>query len=120
MAGKKSRDPATGRFLPGNSGGGRKPLPEDVRKKLQESGMESVDTLLAVMRDKKARAADRIRAAEIVLSYGYGKPRQAIEIESGNDKPCGVVLLPMRGDEDDKTVEEAAARYAAYLAEKEA
>lgn len=91
-----NRDPTTGRFLPGNSGGGRKALPEDVREKLQGAGPEAVDTLLAVMRDKKARAADRIRAAEIVLNHGFGKPRQAIELESTTNDGCGVVLLPMR------------------------
>ncbi len=119
MAKKNSnRDPATGRFLPGNSGGGRKPLPEDLRDRFQTAGPEALDMLLAVMRDKKARAADRIRAAEIILDRGWGKPRQAVEIDSSSGRECGVVLLPMRGDEGDETKEEAAERYAACQAGK--
>ena len=111
MAKKNSnRDPSTGRFLPGNSGGGRKALPEDIREKLQGAGPEAVDTLLAVMRDKKARAADRIRAAEIVLNHGFGKPRQAIELENSINEGCGVVLLPMRIDDTENAPQPARAK----------
>lgn len=100
MAKKNSnRDPITGRFLPGNSGGGRKPLPEDLRERFQTAGPEALDTLLAVMRNKKARAADRIHAAEIILDRGWGKPRQAVEIDSSSGRECGVVLLPPRMDD---------------------
>ena len=95
----RDRDPITGRFVKGNTGGGRKPLPEDLKDAFQLSGREALETLLAVMRDKKARNADRIRAAEIILDRGYGKPKQALDFQGSDAAEVGVVLLPARMDD---------------------
>ena len=98
---KPGRDPVTGRFTAGNSCGGRKPVPEDLKEAFQLSGHEALAVLLSVMRDKRARNADRIKAAEIILDRGYGKPRQAVELDAQSNEGCGVVILPARMDDPD-------------------
>ena len=97
---KTGRDPKTGRFVAGNSCGGRKPIPEDLKEAFQLSGHEALDVLLSVMRDKKARNADRIKAAEIILDRGYGRPRQAVAVEPAENSNSGVVILPARMEAD--------------------
>ena len=96
---KPGRDPVTGRFTAGNSCGGRKPVPDDLKEAFQLSGHEALAVLLSVMRDKRARNADRIKAAEIILDRGWGKPRQAVDFEPG-DRGGGIVILPARMDEE--------------------
>lgn len=98
---KTGRDPVTGRFTAGNSCGGRKPVPEELKEAFQLSGHEALAVLLSVMRDKKARNADRIKAAEIILDRGYGKPRQALDVDSSDSAEYGVVILPARMDDPD-------------------
>ncbi len=96
---KTGRDPKTGRFVAGNSCGGRKPIPEDMRKAFQLLGHDALEMLRAVMLDENARNADRIKAAEIILDRGWGKPRQAVDFEPG-DRGGGIVILPARMDEE--------------------
>jgi len=45
---------------------------------------------VAIMRNPEARDSDRLKAAEIVLDRGHGKPRQELE-HSG---PDGTNLVP--------------------------
>lgn len=45
-----------------------------VRREAKAYTLEALHTLLEVMRDKDARRADRIHAAELILAYGWGKP----------------------------------------------
>ena len=94
---KTGRDPITGRFVAGNSCGGRKPIPENLREAFQILGHDALEMLRSVMLDKNARNADRIKAAEIILDRGYGRPRQALDFEQ-NDNRCGIVILPARLD----------------------
>ena len=42
---------------------------------------KALGTLVDVIINTKAKDADRIRASEIVLSYGHGKPRQQLDLE---------------------------------------
>lgn len=81
---KPNRDPKTGQFLPGNKSGGRRELPEELRTAFRAEGPRALDVLVAVMTDPEARTADRIRAAEIILDRGYGKPRQAVDLDASN------------------------------------
>ena len=95
--GKKAscgRDPVTGRFVAGNRNGGRRRLPEELKAAFREAAPEALETLVTIMRDDTARHADRIRCAEIILDRGYGKPAQAIEIDTGEDAGLGVITIP--------------------------
>ena len=93
------RDPKTGRFLKGYSGGtGRPPKPEHIRDAFRSASMEALDVLLGILRDSCARPADRIRAAEIILDRGYGKP-VVMEVEAqASDSGGGVILLPQAAE----------------------
>ena len=87
---------ARGRFAKGASGnaGGRPKIAEDLRTAFRERCPEALETLLSVMRSEKAADRDRIRAAEIILDRGYGKPVQAVSMEPNEDgEALGVVVL---------------------------
>ena len=42
----------------------------------------SKEALVRVVKDPKAKDADRIRAAEAILDRGYGKPVQAVDVDA--------------------------------------
>ena len=49
--------------------------------------MECADVLTEIMRTAKNKAADRIKAAEIILGYGWGKPKQQTELTGKDNGP---------------------------------
>jgi len=53
-----------------------------VRDLAREHTVEAIETLIAVMRDKKSGPMARVGAAEAILNRGWGRPTQAI---SGTD-----------------------------------
>lgn len=97
---KTGHDPITGRFVAGNSCGGRKPIPEDLREAFQLLGHDALEMLRSVMLDENARNADRIKAAEIILDRGYGRPWQALDFEP-SDNGGGIIILPARMDDEE-------------------
>ena len=73
-----------GRFLPGNKynpGRGRRPRDKAIRDAFREWCPDARAVLVQLMLDETARPADRIRAAEIILDRGMGKPRQCAEVD---------------------------------------
>jgi hypothetical protein len=70
----------------------------DVKAAARELTEDAIDTLATVMKDPKAPAAARISAAQALLDRGYGKPPQAIEVNSEPD-------LTHLSDEDLETLE---------------
>ena len=93
-------------FKKGQSGNprGRPKRPEarnvfaDLRAAARELTEDAIDTLATVMKDPKTPAAARISAAQALLDRGYGKPPQAIELNSEPD-------LTHLSDEDIETLE---------------
>jgi len=87
-------------FQPGQSGnpGGRpkKTIPVERNGEIvhlslaeiaREHTMESVNTLLTVM--KEGANSDRNMAAKLMLEFGWGKPKQSLELEGPADGPNG-------------------------------
>lgn len=72
-------------------------MPEDVKAAFRGYTFEARDTLVEIMQNKEAKESARIRAAEIILERGWGKPEQAVSLETMTSD-VGVVLLPARGD----------------------
>ncbi len=66
-----------GRGKSGNPGGVPKWL-KKVRKKLSVHADEAIETLVQVMRE--GEAADRVRAAKVVLEYTVPKPTQNVDV----------------------------------------
>ncbi|MBE6993391.1 MAG: hypothetical protein E7423_01915 [Ruminococcaceae bacterium] len=92
----KARDPATGRFLPGNRSGGRKRMDEDLKAAFRAACPDALRVLKEIMLREDAQDRDRIRAAEIILDRGYGKPVQAVDLAAQADQQgqVGVILMP--------------------------
>jgi hypothetical protein len=67
-------------FPKGISGnpGGRPRVLGDVQELARERSPEAINTLAAIMDDKKAPPAARVAAANSLLDRGYGKPTQPI------------------------------------------
>lgn len=84
---QESRRGSDGRFLPGNRTGGRKKLPEELVEMCRALSPQAIETAKKIMLDKEARAGDRLRAAEIILDRGYGKPAQAVNLEIDKTQP---------------------------------
>lgn len=89
------RDPVTGRFVKGYGGGGRKRLPEDLKEAFRAAAPDALAVLKRILLNEEAKDADRIRCAEIILDRGYGKPVQAVDLDT-TQADVGVVLIPAR------------------------
>lgn len=70
-----------GRFVKGNKGGGRRPMPEDVREALEELTPIATAKLKQLLEDENTPPNVRIKAIEVVYDRVYGKPLQGSEIE---------------------------------------
>ena len=76
-----------GRFVAGNSGGGRPKIPADVKEAIRAACPEAVQFLIELMRNTREKTAYRLDAAKTLLERGYGKPESMskIELSSAND-----------------------------------
>jgi hypothetical protein len=94
--------PASGRrWKPGQSGNprGRPRVVADVREAARKWTAEAIETLAAIMRDKKAPPAARGAAATALLDRGWGKPVQQIEAENAEPR---LVITIKRYDPDSR------------------
>jgi hypothetical protein len=107
------RDPATGRFAPGNKQGGRPKMDPEVRAMLKLATPRAFQKLVDQLEAKRTIVVGagkdayteevedhdiQHRAAVVLAAYGVGKPVQpfAPEDGDGNAMALGVVLLPAR------------------------
>lgn len=69
-------------FKPGQSGNpsGRPKMPDNLREAIRAACPAAVELLVSIVTDTDVRAADRLKAAEILLERGYGKPAQSQDI----------------------------------------
>ena len=82
---KKGDRDAKGRFVPGwKSNGGRKALPDDLKQAFREACPDALKTLVRIVNNEGAKDSDRIRAAEVILDRGYGKPVQAVDLDASS------------------------------------
>lgn len=77
---------AKGRFVKGHgeSGAGRPKMPEDMKKAFRELAPDCCKVLCQIVNDESARHADRIKAAEVILDRGFGKPVQSVDIDASS------------------------------------
>lgn len=73
-----------GQFVKGNSGGGRPKLPDDLKQAFREAAPDALRVLKKVLLDEDEATKNRIRAAEIILDRGYGKPVQAVDLDASS------------------------------------
>lgn len=93
-----------GRFVAGNSGGGRPKIPADVREAIRAACPEAVQYLIALMRNPKEKTAYRLDAAKTLLDRGYGKPESMskIELSGSND---GAIVFQWMTDQNSGNVD---------------
>lgn len=53
----------------------------ELKALAQEHTALAVRTLANIMRRPKAPAAAQVHAAEVMLAYGHGKPRQGVDVQ---------------------------------------
>ncbi len=106
-----NRNPTgSGGFKPGVSGnpGGRPRIAADVKALAMTHTTEAIETLVAIMRDKKAAATSRGAAAAQLLDRAIGKPEVSAKIENSTVAPPGGPRLDLdRLTESDWTVLES-------------
>ena len=86
-----SPSPAT-RFKKGQSGNPKgKPKMPDLKEAMARSlgetnkdGTTALDQIIEAMRRKAAQGD--VKAAELLLARGFGKPRESVDITSGGEK----------------------------------
>jgi hypothetical protein len=78
-------------FQKGNPGGPGKPKLPDLKEALARSlgeqakdGTTALDQIIEALRRKAAQGD--VKAAELLLARGFGKPRESVDITSGGEK----------------------------------
>jgi hypothetical protein len=78
---KRQKNEDDMQFQPGNKGGGRPAIPEELKIKLKDGFEEAIEFWFRTMRDENAQMQYRDKAAEKIAAYAYGKPKEIMEIE---------------------------------------
>lgn len=66
-----------------------------VVAELERYGFEAVSTVIEVMRDKEAKPADRLKAAQTILDYNVVKPKPEAAPQRGGN-PAADILSALR------------------------
>ena len=78
----------SGKFVKGQSGnpsgkgGGRPKMPEELKEAFRELTPAAVQALSEIINSSASKPMERIKAAEVILDRGWGKPTQSMEIET--------------------------------------
>ena len=58
---------------------------KDALAMLRAAAPQAIKTICEIMESKKARGADRLKAAEMAMQYTYGKAPQTVNVNTGNN-----------------------------------
>lgn len=64
-----------------------------------------LNVLHSILMDKEHRGGDRIRAGELILAYGYGKPQQTVTLDDQTERKQVSITLKVDGNEETITAE---------------
>ena len=96
---KKKKKPRGKPFEKGNTLGGRKAMPPELKKAFQDAAPECLRVLMEIVRT--GSDTDRMKAAQILLDRGYGKPAQYVESENTTKIIGPTIILPDNGRDPD-------------------
>lgn len=67
---------------------------------LRAAAPQAIKTICEIMESKKARGADRLKAAEMAMQYTYGKAPQTVNVNTGNSVASEIMreLQSIRND----------------------
>jgi len=88
-------------FQPGQSGnpGGRKRLPEEFKQLARSNSELALKAVIEIVKNPKSKDSDKIRAAEIIMDRGWGKPVQGFDIGVRNDTENPVIEIILNDPE---------------------
>jgi len=99
------RRDTNGKWLPGTSGnpqGGRRdPELALVRSLAREKTETAIATLEEIALDRSAQAMARVRAAEVLLSRGWGQPSPEVDLDVVERLADGPVVFRFRMSEEE-------------------
>ena len=83
---RKKKGGAGRPFKKGVSGNpkGRPKVPEETKQAFRDASKEACEVLVRIMNDPAAKDSDRIKASEVILDRGWGRPSQAVEVDMTN------------------------------------
>jgi hypothetical protein len=79
---------------------GRKPIPQEFKELAEKYSITALEKAIQIMQNVNEKTADRIKAIEIVLDRGIGKPLQQLDMTSG-DEPLQVIFNIPRPPKDE-------------------
>lgn len=88
---------AKGQFTKGNTEGGRKKIPEDVRKMFVDATPEAAHLLIETMHNTEAPLKMRIDCANTIIERVYGKAAQPLT--TADEAESLKVLIEIEGAE---------------------
>lgn len=88
-----------GRFVNGNPGGGRKPLPDDFKAVCREHALPALLTMVEIYSNPEEDSNKRISAAKVIIEYAYGKPKESVDLL--HEITEGTRLILWSGDDGD-------------------
>lgn len=90
-------------FQKGQTGNphGRPVIPEELKTKLKDGFTEAVQFWFDTLRDKNAKFEYRNKSAENISNYGYGKPREAIDLDVSGKVDMMTIEIVRKIEQDD-------------------
>lgn len=82
--------------------------PKQVRElaiKCRDMTADVLGTLHEILLNKKETGGNRIRAGELILAYGYGKPQQTVTLDDQTERKQVSITLKVDGNEETITAE---------------
>jgi hypothetical protein len=92
-----------GRWLPGASPnpGGRPAGLREIAALARECTTEALEQLRSIMLDPRAAAMARVKAAEVLLDRGWGKPASEVELAELARSADGPIVFKFQMGEDE-------------------
>lgn len=81
----------SGKFQKGHNLGGRKPIPPEIKETLTALVPKAVERLTQII-NESGNEKIVMQAVEVIFNRVYGKPIQAVDLESNNNHTLEVIL----------------------------
>jgi hypothetical protein len=89
------------KFQPGNKGGGRPTMPDELKKKIRDAVPGVVDFWIDTYANVDESFTNRNKAAENLMAYGYGKAKEIIDLDISGKVDGMVIEIVRKLDEPD-------------------